>query len=92
MHRGYRPEDLHHSERSASLAPGGGVDDHDRALFGFTALLPLLIGRDFFLGLLGWGRLPLGLSLSLIAAILGAVYIVDGALRMSDRLKNGRSG
>jgi P-type Cu+ transporter len=90
MHREYQPEDLHHIERSAPLAPGrGGVDDHDRALFSFTGLLALLIGGDLFLGLFGWGRLPLGLSLSLIAAILGAVYIVYGALRM---LMRGRIG
>jgi P-type Cu+ transporter len=78
MHRECRPEDLHHIERSAPLAPGGGVDDHDRALFGFTALLPLLIGRDFFLGLLGWCRLPLGLSLSLRHLKIKEIAILTG--------------
>jgi hypothetical protein len=54
----------------------------DRALVSFTALLGLLIGADVVLGLLGWdrGQLPLGLSLAMLAAILGAVYIVYGAL------------
>ena len=94
MHREYRPEDLHHIERSAVIAPAGGAtDDQDRALFAFTALLALLIGGDLLLSLSGMGRLPAGLSLSLIAAILGAVYIVYGcsqdALAGSDR---GRSG
>ena len=82
MHREYRPEDLHHLEHGAIVSPGGaGVDDHDRALFAFTLLLGLLIGGDLLLGLIGRGPLPPGLSLSLVAAILGAVYIVYGALR-----------
>jgi Cu+-exporting ATPase len=84
MHREYRPEDLHHLDGGTLLTrPGGGVDERERALFAFTALLGGLIVGDVVLGLLGWGRgrLPLGLSLSLIAAILGAVYIVYGALR-----------
>ena len=82
MHREYRPEDLHHLERGAVVAPGGaGVDDHERALFAFTLLLGFLIAGDLLLGLLGRAPLPPGLSLSLVAAILGAIYIVYGALR-----------
>ena len=84
MHREYRAEDLHHLDGGASLASsGGGVDDRERALFAFTALLGALIGADVVLSLLGLGRtpLPLGLSLSLIAAVMGTVYIVYGALR-----------
>src|SRR5260370_42494618 len=84
MHREYRPEDLHHLEGGASLASAGrGVNDEERALFAFTALLGVLIGGDVVFSLLGWGRgrLPLGLSLSLVAAVLGTVYIVYGALR-----------
>ena len=82
MHREYRPEDLHHLERGAVVASaGGGVDEHDRALFAFTALLGFLIGGDILLSLLGRGRLPAGLSLALVAAILGAIYIVYGAMR-----------
>jgi P-type Cu+ transporter len=90
MHREYRPEDLQHIERSAVIAPaGGGADEHDRALFAFTALLALLIGGDLILSVSGRGRLSMGLSLSLVAAILGAVYIVYGALKM---LFQGRIG
>jgi Cu+-exporting ATPase len=82
MHREYRPEDLHHLDGPAAGSSFGSVD-HDRALAAFTALLGLLIGGDILLGLIGsgQGRLPLGLSLSLVAAVLGAVYIVYGALR-----------
>ena len=82
MHREYRPEDLHHLERGAVVSPGGaGMDDHERALRAFTLLLGFLIGGDLLLGLLGRGPLPAGLSLSLLAAILGAIYIVYGALQ-----------
>jgi P-type Cu+ transporter len=82
MHREYRPEDLHHLDHGAVVSPGGaGVDDHERALFAFTLLLGFLIGGDLLLGLVGWRPLPPGLSLSLVAAILGAIYIVYGALR-----------
>src|ERR1700724_865308 len=84
MHREFRPEDLHHLDGDAvTMAPGGDVRDHERALFTFTALLGALIGADVLLSLLGWDtrRLPLGLSLTMAAALLGAVYIVYGALR-----------
>ena len=61
------------------------------ALYVFTALLGLLIGGDVLLGFAGLGdwRLPGGVSLSLVAALLGAVYIVYGAL---DALFHGRLG
>jgi cation transport ATPase len=50
-------------------------------LYVFTALLGLLIGGDVVLDWLGWTvQLPLGISLSLVAAVLGAVYIVHSAL------------
>jgi Cu+-exporting ATPase len=71
-------------------AGSGGPDEGGRRLLGFTALLGLLIGGDVLQGWLGlpeWR--PLGLSLSLIAAILGAVYIVYGAL---EALLNRRIG
>ena len=55
----------------------------DRALVAFTALLGGLIGADLLLSFLGWGGVgfPLGLSLTMIAALLGAVYIVYGTIR-----------
>jgi HflK protein len=83
MHREYRPDHMHHGEGGAFGLPI--VDDaHDeRALIAFTALLGGLIGADLLLGLLGWerGRFPLGLSPAMIAALLGAVYIVYGTLQ-----------
>ncbi len=84
MHREYRPEDLHHLDGSAvTTVAGGDIRDHERALFVFTAILGALIGGDALLSLVGLDsrRLPLGLSLTLVAALLGAVYIVHGALR-----------
>jgi Cu+-exporting ATPase len=86
MHREYRPEDLHHLEGDAAAMPAGASDgerDHERALVAFTALLGALIGGDAVLHFFGWdsGRLPLGLSLTLVAALLGAAYIVYGALQ-----------
>jgi len=84
MHREYRPEDLHDLEGGARVASAGrGLDDHERALWAFTVVLGLLIGGDLILALLGSsrGRLPFGLSLALVAAVLGTTYIVYGALR-----------
>jgi len=96
MHREYRPEDLHQLDGGAFVATAGGgghehEHDHERALFCFTALLGGLIAGDVLLGFWGWdrGRLPFGLSLAMVAAILGAVYIVYGALQA---LVHGRVG
>ena len=71
--------------------PAGGMDDHDRALFAFTVASGITDRvAILLLGLLGrMAGCRAGLSLSLIAAILGAVYIVYGALRM---LLQGRIG
>ncbi len=84
MHREYRPEDLHHLERrrrrSRQLAAAWTttIERSSPSPRSWASL----IGGDVLLGLLGWGRrLPLGLSLALVAAILGAVYIVYGALQ-----------
>ncbi|MFI5454382.1 MAG: cation-translocating P-type ATPase family protein [Isosphaerales bacterium] len=92
MHREYRPEDLHHLDGQAVTPPAGEAGHHhERALFAFTALLGALIAGDALLNLLGWDsrRLPLGLSLTLVAAVLGAAYIVHGALQA---LLHGRIG
>jgi Cu+-exporting ATPase len=85
MHREFRPEDLHHHDGHAFGDSAGG-DHHDhqeRALFGFTVLLGALIGGDVLLGLLGWdrARFPFRLSPAMLAAILGAIYIVYGTLQ-----------
>jgi cation transport ATPase len=90
MHREYRPDDMHHGQ-SLPFGTAVGEAPDDRALVSFTALLGLLIGADVLLGLLGWDRVrfPLGLSPGMIAAVLGAVYIVYGTLQS---LLHGRIG
>ena len=82
MHREYRPEEMDPlAADPLALAGSGTGDDGVRRLLGFTVLLGLLIGGDVLQAWLGWPEWrPLGMSLSLIAALLGAVYIVYGAL------------
>ncbi len=91
MHREYRPDDMHHGESVVFGASVAAEAPDDRALVSFTALLGVLIGADVLLGLLGWdqGRFPLRLSPGMIAALLGAVYIVYGTLQS---LLHGRVG
>ena len=83
MHREYRPDHTHHSEVDAFGLPIVDHDHDERALIAFTSLLGGLIGVDLLLGLIGWdrARFPLGLSPAMIAALMGAVYIVYGTLR-----------
>jgi P-type Cu+ transporter len=83
MHREYRPDHMHHGEEGAFGLPIVDHEHDERALIAFTSLLGGLIGADLLLGLLGWerGRFPMGLSPAMIAALLGAVYIVYGTLR-----------
>src|SRR5438093_2502213 len=81
MHREYQPADIHH------LRTIGTPDEH-RSLYVLTAVLGLLIGGDVLLGVLGW-RAPWGISLALVAAILGGARIVYGAL---EALVAGRVG
>jgi P-type Cu+ transporter len=92
MHREYHPEDMNHLRAHAFA---GGEDhaheeDH-RGLYTLTAVLGLLIGGDVLFGALGWEawRVPLGVSLALVAAILGGARIVYGAL---EALVAGRVG
>ena len=92
MHREYRPQEMHQLDADPFAPGAAGHGDHEsRALYVFTALLGLLIGGDVLLSFVGLGewRLPGGISLSLVAALLGAVYIVYGAL---DALFHGRLG
>src|SRR5438067_396855 len=83
MHREYRPDDMHHGENLAFGASAAVEAPDDRALVSFTALLGMLIAVDVLLSLLGWdrGRFPFGMSPVMIAAILGALYIVYGTLQ-----------
>src|SRR5436305_7605064 len=91
MHREYRPDDMHHGGGLTLIAGGGGVESEERALIAFTAVLGGLIAGDVLLGLLGWdrARFPFGLSPMMIAAILGAVYIVYGTLQSLRRRRVG---
>jgi len=91
MHREFRPQDMHQADADPFVAAPEHPDSESRRLYLFTVLLGLLIGGDVLLGIAGlpdW-RLPGGISLSLVAALLGAVYIVYGAL---EALLHGRIG
>ncbi|MGP0070018.1 MAG: FtsH protease activity modulator HflK [Isosphaeraceae bacterium] len=74
---------MHHGEGGAFGLPIVDHEHDERALIAFTALLGGLIGADLLLGLMGWhpGRFPMGLSPTMIAALLGAIYIVYGTLQ-----------
>ncbi len=100
MHREYHPADMHHLRAHAFGDDGAHHDHHHdghhhhddpRSLYTFTAILGVLIGGDLIFGWLGWEqfRAPLGISLAWVAAILGAVRIVYGAV---EALAEGRIG
>jgi Cu+-exporting ATPase len=90
MHREFRPQDMQPFETDPfAVIEGAGSDHESRKIYLFTALLGVLIGSDLLLGWLGLNWKPLGMSLSLVAAILGAIYIVYGAL---EALLHGRIG
>jgi P-type Cu+ transporter len=84
MHREYHPADMHHLRAHAFDEGGAAAHHHDdhRALYALTALMGLLIGGDLLFGALGWEawRAPMGVSLVMVAAILGGARIVYGAL------------
>jgi Cu+-exporting ATPase len=99
MHREFHPADMH---QLAAHAFGGDAyhhnhdDDHHhhddhRGPVGLTAVLGVLLGADLLFGWLGWTtiRSPGGVSLAMIAALIGAVRIVYGAL---EALFAGRIG
>ena len=98
MHREYHPADMHHLRAHAFGDDGHHHDHHDhhhhddpRSLYTFTAILGLLIGGELIFGWLGLEtlRAPMGISLAWVAAILGAVRIVYGAV---EALSEGRIG
>jgi Cu+-exporting ATPase len=101
MHREYRPADMNHL-RAHAFGGGHGHDHHhhdhehdhthdERALYLLTAVMGALIGGEVVFGWLGWEgwRAPGGVSLALIAAVIGGFRIVYGAL---EALAHGRVG
>jgi P-type Cu+ transporter len=103
MHREYHPEDMQHLRAHAfGEGPGHGHDHHHhhdehphhhdhRSLYVLTTILGVLIACDLAFGALGlesW-RAPFGISLSLIAALVGGARIIYGAL---EALFAGRIG
>src|SRR5512144_68477 len=92
MHREYHPASMHH-RRAHAFEEGGpqAHEDEHRALYVLTVVLGVLIGGDVACAALGWEswRAPLGISLALVAALLGGARIVYGAL---EALVHGRIG
>src|SRR4051812_26380300 len=102
MHREYRPADMH-DRRSHAFGhdhghahPEASHHDHDhhhddRVLYGLTAVMGLLLAGELVFGAMGWEswRAPWGLSLALVAAVVGGARIVYGAL---EALLQGRIG
>jgi Cu+-exporting ATPase len=99
MHREFHPADMHHL---AAHAFGGEAHHHDhdddhhhhddhRGPVALTIVLGVLLGADLAFGWLGWSTLrsPGGISLAMIAALIGAARIVYGAL---EALFAGRIG
>jgi len=84
MHREYHPADMHHLRAHAFEDGGIGAHHHEdhRSLYVLTILLGLLLGGEILFSSLGWEtwRAPGGISLAWIAAILGGLRIVYGAL------------
>ena len=94
MHREFHPDDIHHLRAHAF---GDGAHHHDhhhddhRSLFVLTATLGVLLAADLIFGWLGWTmlRAPFGMSLAMVAALIGAARIVYGAI---EALVAGRIG
>ena len=93
MHREYRPEEMDRPDGALTVLTGnedrGLVDD--AGLYAFTTLLGALLAGELLLGLAGWEsrRLPFWITPVMLAAILGAVYIVYGRV---PSLLHGRVG
>lgn len=97
MHREYHPDDMDHV-RAHAFGRGGDaaqVEDHDHddhaPLYVLTAILGALIAADVIFGKLGWveWQKPWGVSLALVAAIVGGSRIVYQAF---EGLIRGRIG
>lgn len=103
MHREYRPADMQDLRAGAFGADHAHDHEHDhgdqghphrhddRSLYGLTALIGALLAGELLFGWLGWTswRAPGGVSLALLAALIGGVRVVYGAL---EALLQGRIG
>ena len=100
MHREYRPADMNHRRAHAfgdahshahSDHDDHGRDHDDRSLYALTLFLGVLLGGEVVFGWLGWEswRAPWGVSLAMIAAVIGGVRMVYGAL---EALLHGQIG
>ena len=100
MHREYHPDDMNHLRAHAFGDDGHAHDHHDHdhghahgrfGPVGLTAVLGGLLAADLVFGALGWDslRAPFGVSLAMVAALIGAGHIVYGAI---EALVAGRIG
>ena len=97
MHREFHPDDIHHL-RAHAFGDDGHHHDHDhqhhddhRSLYALTTTLGVLLAADLIFGWMGWTslRAPFGVSLAMVAALIGAARIVYGAI---EALVAGRIG
>jgi Cu+-exporting ATPase len=102
MHREFHPSDMHDLRAHAFGGEGHhhdhdpthdhGHDHHDeRSLYLLTATLGLLLAGDLVFGAMGWQslRAHFGVSLAMVAALIGGGRIVYGAI---EALAAGRIG
>ncbi len=95
MHREFHPNDLHHLRAHAFGEDGHrhdhARDDHHhhdhRSLYALTTILGVLLAADLIFGWMGWETF--GVSLAMVAALVGAARIVYGAI---EALAHGRIG
>src|ERR1700760_1906430 len=97
MHREFHPDDIHHLRAHAFGDDGHHHHDHNhphddhRSLYALTTALGVLLAADLIFGWIGWTslRAPFGVSLAMVAALIGAARIVYGAI---EALVAGRIG
>src|SRR5258708_7858847 len=99
MHREFHPDDIHHLRAHAFGDDAHHHDHHHddhhhddhRSLYALTTTLGALLAADLIFGWLGWTsfRAPFGVSLAMVAALIGAARIVYGAI---EALVAGRIG
>ena len=86
MHREYHPADMgfahHHGPGHDHHHEDRHHHDDRRGLYALTAFMGVLLAGEVLFGALGWDswRAPGGISLALVAAVLGGARIVYGAI------------